>query len=195
MAWNPTLGAYKAGSAVARALPRPVLDPIVRGLARGVARISPERRLVVERNLRRVHGHDLPPHDLARGVNETFESYGRYWAESFRLPGLSVAEIDGPFTQEGYEHIKAAGVPAPEKLVTFAHGIGLTPVEMPVGFPSYGLKGAQGFVVEENMTVSLDCLYFGGKYGPCHMENIYITGSGDPEPTYASPLEIRGPRN
>jgi Xaa-Pro dipeptidase len=94
-----------------------------------------------------------------------------------------------------YEHIKAAGVPAPEKLVTFAHGIGLTPVEMPVGFPSYGLKGAQGFVVEENMTVSLDCLYFGGKHGPCHMENIYITGSGDPEPTYASPLEIRGPRN
>jgi Xaa-Pro aminopeptidase len=94
-----------------------------------------------------------------------------------------------------YEHIKAAGVPAPEKLVTFAHGIGLTPVEMPVGFPSYGLKGAKGFVIEENMTVSLDCLYFGGKFGPCHMENIYITGRGEPEPTYASPLEIRGPRN
>lgn len=94
-----------------------------------------------------------------------------------------------------YEHIRAAGVPAPEKLVTFAHGIGLTPVEMPVGFPSYGHKGAQGFVVEENMTISLDCLYFGAKHGPCHMENVYITGPGAPEPTYEAPLVIGGPRD
>lgn len=94
-----------------------------------------------------------------------------------------------------YEHAKAAGVPAPEKLLTLAHGIGLTPVEMPVGFPSLGARGARGFVIEEDMTVSLDCLYFGGRYGPCHMENVYITGRGEPEPTYSAPLEIGGPRN
>ena len=94
-----------------------------------------------------------------------------------------------------YEHAKAAGVPAPEKLLTLAHGIGLTPVEMPVGFPSLGARGAQGFVIEEDMTVSLDCLYFGGKHGPCHMENVYITGRGAPEPTYTAPLELGGPRD
>jgi Xaa-Pro dipeptidase len=101
----------------------------------------------------------------------------------------------GECTRIAYEHVKAAGVPAPEKLLTFAHGIGLTPVEMPVGFPSLGTRGAQGFVIEEDMTVSLDCLYFGGKHGPCHMENVYITGRGAPEPTYAAPLVIGGPRD
>ena len=94
-----------------------------------------------------------------------------------------------------YEHAKAAGVPAPEKLLTLAHGIGLTPVEMPVGFPSLGARGAQGFVLEEDMTVSLDCLYFGGKHGPCHMENVYIIGRGAPEQTYTAPLELGGPRD
>lgn len=121
MSWNPTLGAYKAGSAVARALPRPVLDPLVRGLARGVARISPERRLIVERNLRRVGGRDLAVGDLSRAVNATFESYGRYWAESFRLPTLSAAELDAPFTEEGYEHIKAARAAGHGPLMVIPH--------------------------------------------------------------------------
>ncbi len=101
----------------------------------------------------------------------------------------------GECTRIAYEHVKAAGVPAPEKLLTLAHGIGLTPVEMPVGFPSYGLRGAQGFVIEENMVISLDCLYFGGKYGPCHMENVYIIEKAGPVPTYRAPLEVLGPRN
>jgi Xaa-Pro aminopeptidase len=108
---------------------------------------------------------------------------------------LRAGNHSGECTRIAYEHAKAAGVPAPEKLLTFAHGIGLTPVEMPVGFPSYGWRGAQGFPVGENMTISLDCLYFGGKHGPCHMENVYITGRGAPEPTYTAPLVIGGPRN
>jgi Xaa-Pro aminopeptidase len=101
----------------------------------------------------------------------------------------------GECVRIAYEHVRAAGVPAPEKLLTIAHGIGHTPIEMPVGFPSLGHKGAQGFVVEEDMTISLDCLYFGGKYGPCHMENVFITGRGAPEPTYSAPLAILGPRD
>jgi Xaa-Pro aminopeptidase len=108
---------------------------------------------------------------------------------------MKVGNHTGECTRIAYEHIKAAGVPAPEKLLTLAHGIGLTPVEMPVGFPSYGLKGAQGFVIEENMVISLDCLYFGGRYGPCHMENVYIIEKSGPVPTYHAPLEVLGPRN
>ena len=108
---------------------------------------------------------------------------------------MKVGNHTGECTRIAYEHAKAAGVPAPEKLLTFAHGIGLTPVEMPVGFPSLGLRGAQGFVIEENMVISLDCLYFGGKYGPCHMENVYIIETAGPVPTYRAPLEVLGPRN
>lgn len=108
---------------------------------------------------------------------------------------LRAGNHTGECTRIAYEHAQAAGVPAPEKLLTFAHGIGHTPVEMPVGFPSLGHRGAQGFPIEEDMTISLDCLYFGGKYGPCHMENIFITGRGAPEPTYTAPLAILGPRD
>lgn len=108
---------------------------------------------------------------------------------------MKVGNHTGECTRIAYDHVKAAGVPAPEKLLTLAHGIGLTPVEMPVGFPSYGLKGAQGFVIEENMVISLDCLYFGGRYGPCHMENVYIIEKSGPVPTYHAPLEVLGPRN
>lgn len=108
---------------------------------------------------------------------------------------MRVGNHTGECTRIAYEHAKAAGVPAPEKLLTFAHGIGLTPVEMPVGFPSYGARGARGFEIEENMVISLDCLYFGGKLGPCHMENVFVIGRDGPSPTYAAPLEVLGPRN
>lgn len=117
--------------------------------------------------------------------------------EAFLLAAehMKVGNHTGECTRIAYEHARAAGVPAPEKLLTFAHGIGLTPVEMPVGFPSYGARGAQGFPIEENMVISLDCLYFGGKYGPCHMENIYVIEKDGPVPTYRAPLEVLGPRN
>lgn len=39
---------------------------------------------------------------VARGIG----SYGRYWAESFRLPGLSAAVIDQSFSVEGYANIQ-----------------------------------------------------------------------------------------
>ena len=68
-------------------------------------------------------------------------------------------------------------------------------LEIPVGFPSYGLRGGRGLAIEENVTLNLYCLYFGGKLGPCHMGNVHITGRGEPEPTYAAPLEILGPRD
>jgi Xaa-Pro aminopeptidase len=101
----------------------------------------------------------------------------------------------GRCTQVAYERARAAGVPSPEKLLTFAHGLGHTPVEMPVGFPSYGLRGARGFPIEENMVISLDCLYFGGRYGPCHMENVFVIERDGPVPTYDTPLELLGPRH
>jgi KDO2-lipid IV(A) lauroyltransferase len=102
VAWNPTVGAYRAGAAVARSLPLPVLSAASRALARKVVDLSPERRLIVERNLRRVYGDDLGPEALARSVDETFESYARYWLESFRLPSLSASVVAGGFSSSGF---------------------------------------------------------------------------------------------
>lgn len=91
----------------------------------------------------------------------------------------------------GYEHLQAKGVATPEKLLVVAHGIGLMPLEIPLPYPATGLAGVkQGFVMEEDMLISLDSLFFGAKLGPCHMENVYAITRDGPEPMYAAPLEL-----
>jgi Xaa-Pro aminopeptidase len=102
-------------------------------------------------------------------------------------PGVSTNSLPAI----GYAHLKAAGMPTPEKLLVVAHGIGLMPLEIPLPYPAAGLAGVkQGFVMEEGMLISLDSLFFGAKLGPCHMENVYAITSGAPEPMYAAPLEL-----
>src|SRR5687768_882721 len=102
------LALFKAGSALARVLPSPVVDGLARAAGFGAARISPERRAQVERNLRRVYGPDYGGRALRRSVEETFESYARYWAESFRLPGTSAEALAAGMEHEGLEHLDAA---------------------------------------------------------------------------------------
>lgn len=107
MAWNPTVGAYRAASQAARFSPRPVREGLTRVMARVVERISPERRFIVERNLRRV-GPVESEGSIDEAVHAAFESYGRYWADSLRLPWISREELDARFTFEGVEHIVEA---------------------------------------------------------------------------------------
>lgn len=105
---DPSYLGYRAGSAVARALPAPVV-PFATGLLGRVAvRAMGDRRKMVERNLKRVHGQQLRGRELDRKVQETFDSYTRYWVESFRLPGTSPADLLAGITTEGYEHLEAA---------------------------------------------------------------------------------------
>ncbi|CDO35192.1 M24 family metallopeptidase [Novosphingobium sp. KN65.2] len=102
-------------------------------------------------------------------------------------PGVSTASLP----QIGYEHLKSKGVATPEKLLVVAHGIGLMPLEIPLPYPSAGLAGVkEGFVLEEDMLISLDSLYFGAKLGPCHMENVYAITKDGPESMYQAPLEL-----
>lgn len=98
---------YRSGAALARSLPAPVSLALARAGATGFKYASPERRRVVARNMKRVYGPDYGGRDLERSVQGAFESYGRYWAESFRLPSLDKAQLEAGFTYEGYEHIAA----------------------------------------------------------------------------------------
>ena len=68
------------------------------------------------------------------------------------------------------------------------------PLEYPHPFPSQGLKGNEGFTIEKDMVLSLDCLYFGSYIGPCHMENVFIIEDDGAQSTYETPLELTGPR-
>ena len=94
----------------------------------------------------------------------------------------------------GIDYMRERGVPAAEKMLVFAHGVGMMPVESPVAAPSMGVAGARGFTLEENMVISVDCLFFGARPGPCHMENVFIIGSHGAESLYRTPLELLGPR-
>jgi KDO2-lipid IV(A) lauroyltransferase len=105
---NRAVALFKAGSAVARAMPPVVADGLARVAGFGAAHVSPDRRAQVERNLRRIYGPDFGGLRLRRAVDETFQSYARYWAESFRLPGTSAATLDAGMRHEGIEHLDAA---------------------------------------------------------------------------------------
>lgn len=105
---NASYLGYRAGSILARALPGPAVSSATRVLGTLAAATMADRRMVVERNLRRLHGPDLSGSDLRRMVGATFESYSRYWVESFRLPGTSLADLDRGMIPEGYEHLTGA---------------------------------------------------------------------------------------
>ncbi len=72
-----------------------------------IARSDASRLSGLEQNLRLVRP-ELSPGDLRALAIEGFASYGRYWAETLRLPSLSPKVIDRGFDVEGFEHLRAA---------------------------------------------------------------------------------------
>ena len=119
--------------------------------------------------------------DQYEAVRETFETI------SARLkPGANTAEICD------FRGIPAAAkLDPPEKLLVVAHSVGLVPLESPVPYPGTGLHGAkEGFIAEEGMVISIDCLYFGSKLGSSHMENVFIVTESGAEPLYQFPLDL-----
>jgi KDO2-lipid IV(A) lauroyltransferase len=103
-----TVALYRLGAALARSIPAPVADAAARLIGVAVARRPSDRRLIVERNLRRVHGQDFGGPELRRAVQHCYASYARYYAESFRLPTLSAEKVDAGISVDGYEHLEAA---------------------------------------------------------------------------------------
>ena len=104
MALDPVTAAYRAGASFSRSVPRPLAELTAMGLSRVAASVSKERRMLVARHLRRVDP-SLSGKELDRAVDATFDSYARYWVESFRLPQLSPEEVDFGFALEHYAYI------------------------------------------------------------------------------------------
>ncbi|MDG1683568.1 MAG: M24 family metallopeptidase [Luminiphilus sp.] len=101
-------------------------------------------------------------------------------------PGVNTAEICA-----FHDIPEAQRLDPPEKLLVVAHSVGLVPLESPVKYPGTGLHGAkEGFVVEPDMVISIDCLYFGSRLGPSHMENVFIINEAGAEPLYQFPLDL-----
>lgn len=99
-----TANSYKLGALAARLLPGPLAAGLATPAGAGASVASPERRAIIERHLRRVDP-TLRGLRLRRAVQEAFDSYARYWIESFRLPSMSKRAVDAPFKEDGYRHI------------------------------------------------------------------------------------------
>ena len=106
MAFDPTLAVYKSIAVAARTLPHAAFSGLSRLATTGIPSFSPERKLIVERNLRRSTGRDLTDAELRTGVRQVFRTYARYYTDTARLPGLSAEAVDRGFSYDGFRLIE-----------------------------------------------------------------------------------------
>jgi lauroyl/myristoyl acyltransferase len=100
--------AYRTAGAIAEALPAGVASAMAWGLGKTVARTMRERRRMITRHLRRVHGDEVDDRALRREVQRAFDSYARYWMEAFRLTRYSPEYVDAHVSSEGMDHLDDA---------------------------------------------------------------------------------------
>lgn len=99
-----TVASYKFGSLASRMVPVGLMQATAASLGFGISFMTPARRKMVERHLQRVNP-SLRGNALRLAVQQAFDSYARYYVESFRLPSLSVRTVDRAFSTDGFHHI------------------------------------------------------------------------------------------
>jgi lauroyl/myristoyl acyltransferase len=102
-----TYGGYRMAALAARGLPGFAAQQLAPAIGFGAAFANPDRRAMVARHLRRADP-TLGGIRLRRSVQEAFDSYTRYWLESFRLPHLSAAAVERGMNIDGYHHVTDA---------------------------------------------------------------------------------------
>ncbi len=129
---------------------------------------------------------------VGRDPTPAFAHQHQVVTEAYRMvqdhlvPGTWANELPAMAQQA----VRDAGLPAPEKLLVLAHSVGYMPFEMPAPFPAYGRPAGKGFQIEKDMVLSVDCLYFGAKDGPCHMENVFVIGEDGARSLYRTPMDL-----
>lgn len=88
--------------------PAPVAIRVGELTGRLAGHLAPGRRAAVRGNLSRVLGVAETSPEMSGRVDSAFESYGRYWAQSFRLPAMSQAELEAAMDAEGFENLQGA---------------------------------------------------------------------------------------
>ncbi len=102
-----TVGGFRLGSLAARLIPGPLAHGAAASIGYTASFASPARRRMVERHLQRVNPR-LRGAGLRIAVQQAFDSYARYYVESFRLPSLSAGSVGRRFDTDGFEHVHAA---------------------------------------------------------------------------------------
>jgi phosphatidylinositol dimannoside acyltransferase len=103
---------FKSVGAVMEALPERLDVGLAMAIAQGFGHRNHRARANLASNLRRVLGAPGEPVDedvLDEFVERGFRSYGQYWAEGAKLPGIKPARVFERFViAEGLEHLYAA---------------------------------------------------------------------------------------
>jgi KDO2-lipid IV(A) lauroyltransferase len=120
VAAHPAVVAHHVASGLARRLPRGAAEALGEAVFAASASLSPTRRAMVARHLQRVDP-TLEGARLELAVRRAFASYGRYFAESFRLPSLDVRRVEADFSYEGFDHIQRARAAGTGAILTLPH--------------------------------------------------------------------------
>jgi lauroyl/myristoyl acyltransferase len=96
--------AFRTAAAIAQAAPDGIGRSVARAAARAKALLVPRERARVVRNQARVRG-PLDRVSAWRAVFATYDSYGRYWHELFRLPRDARQSLEPRFDADGFEHV------------------------------------------------------------------------------------------
>lgn len=101
---STTVAGYRAASLGARMLPAFLRPGVTASIGLGANLVSRDRRRMLERHLRRVDP-TLRDNELRWAVQRAFESYSRYYVESFQLPTLPAHTVTEGLVVDGFEHV------------------------------------------------------------------------------------------
>ena len=95
------VGTYKLGSLLSKGIPGFLSGTVgsLIGLPTSIG--MRDKRKMVERHMRRVRPQASST-EIRRLTQQVFDSYARYYLESFRLPALSTEQVAASMTVEGY---------------------------------------------------------------------------------------------
>ena len=99
-----TVGGFRLGSLAARLTPGPIAGATASMMGFGASVANAERRAMIQRHLRRVNPK-VSSAVLRVQTQGAFDSYARYYVESFKLPTMSKRSVERGFTKEGYQYI------------------------------------------------------------------------------------------
>ena len=99
-----TVGGYKLAGLLAQLTPGPLAYATARLVGFTASASLQSRRDIIERHIRRVRP-DYSKREVRAAVQGAFDSYARYYVESFRLPGLPREVVDASFTLDGFERV------------------------------------------------------------------------------------------
>jgi lauroyl/myristoyl acyltransferase len=99
-----TFGSYRLAALAARAVPGAAAKALAPAFGFGANVASADRRNMISRHLLRADP-TLAGLRLRRAVQEAFDSYARYYLESFRLPHLSPDTVSKGLREDGYQYV------------------------------------------------------------------------------------------